>query len=126
MGADGKLDTRSAASPLRHEFQVQSRVCFRRWTDPRARRMRVDAARARRLNAPPHAIANFEGEVEDFKLIVDRMRTDLALLPEADRQAITGAAVAFAYTNTDSLPGRHTKKRGCSTAAYGTISHSFP
>lgn len=68
--------------------------------------LKTNAAQARRLNAPPHAIANFEGQVEEFKRIVDRMRADLALLPEADRQAITGAAAVLRASRLTAHPGR--------------------
>lgn len=66
--------------------------------------LKTNAAQARRLNAPPHAIANFDGQVEEFKRIVDRMRTDLALLPEPDRQAITEAAAVLRASRLTAHP----------------------
>ncbi|MDJ0357419.1 site-specific integrase [Paenarthrobacter sp. PH39-S1] len=68
--------------------------------------LKTNAAQARRLNAPPYAIANFDGQVEDFKQIVDRMRTDLALLPEPDRQAITEAATLLRTSRLTARPGQ--------------------
>lgn len=69
--------------------------------------LKTNAAQARRLNAPPYAIANFDGQVEDFKQIVDRMRTDLALLPETDRQTITEAATILRTSRLLARPGQH-------------------
>lgn len=68
--------------------------------------LKTNAAQARRLKAPPHAIANFEGQVEEFKRIVARMRTDLALLPETERHAITAAATVLRTSRLAAHPGQ--------------------
>lgn len=68
--------------------------------------LKTNAAQARRLNAPPHTIANFEGQVEDFKRIVDRMRTDLALLPEEDQAMISEAAAVLRTSRLIARPGQ--------------------
>lgn len=68
--------------------------------------LKTNAVQARSLNAPPYAIANFDGQVEDFKNIVDRMRADLALLPENDRQAITEAATLLRTSRLTARPGQ--------------------
>ncbi|KHL04301.1 tyrosine-type recombinase/integrase [Sinomonas humi] len=68
--------------------------------------LKTNAAQARRLGAPPHAVANFEGQVADFQRIVDRMRTDVALLPEAEQQAIQSASEVLRSARLAAAPGR--------------------
>jgi hypothetical protein len=57
--------------------------------------LKTNAAQARRIDAPPYAVANFDGQVKDFQRIVDRMRSDLALLPEAEQEAIRTASTVL-------------------------------
>ncbi|MGM7774466.1 tyrosine-type recombinase/integrase [Arthrobacter sp. KNU-44] len=69
--------------------------------------LKTNAAQARRLHAPPYAIANFEGQVEDFQRIVDRMRADLALLPESQQTAIRTASAVLRSARLIAKPGQH-------------------
>ena len=69
--------------------------------------LKTNAAQARRLHAPPYAIANFEGQVEDFQRIVDRMRADLTLLPESQQTAINTASAVLRSARLIAKPGQH-------------------
>lgn len=68
--------------------------------------LKTNAAQARRIDAPPYAIANFEGQVQDFQRIVDRMRADVALLPEAEQQAIRSATAILRTARLTAKPGQ--------------------
>lgn len=67
--------------------------------------LKTNAAQARRIDAPPHVIANFDGQVEDFRRIVDRMRADLDLLPEDDQEAIRSASAVLRHARLTAKPG---------------------
>jgi integrase len=67
--------------------------------------LKTNAAQARRIDAPPHVIANFDGQVDDFRRIVDRMRTDLSLLSEEDQEAIRSASAVLREARLTAQPG---------------------
>ena len=68
--------------------------------------LKTNAAQARRISAPPYAIANFDGQVQDFQKIVNRVRADLAMLPEAEQQAIRSASAVLRTARLAAQPGK--------------------
>jgi hypothetical protein len=55
----------------------------------------MNLAAARQMRAPDHVLNNFQGQIDDYKKVVDQMREDLAELPEDEREGVEVAAVVL-------------------------------
>ena len=54
--------------------------------------LKMNLAAARQMEAAPYVIANFEGQIEDYRKVVEKMETQLAGLSEEKRAEIEAAA----------------------------------
>lgn len=54
--------------------------------------LRMNLAAARRMDSPSYVLANFDGQIADYVRILDQMKSDLAELPQQQRQQVEEAS----------------------------------